>query len=39
MAEMIVDSSNAESAALGKAIIESQTVEIAEMRTLLASLA
>jgi uncharacterized protein (DUF305 family) len=38
MAQMIVDSSNAEAAALGKAIIDSQTAEIAKMKTLLASL-
>ena len=38
MAEMVVDSVNSEAAALGKAIIESQTAEIEEMKTLLASI-
>jgi uncharacterized protein (DUF305 family) len=38
MAEMVVDSANAEAAALGKAIIESQTAEIEEMKTLLATI-
>ena len=38
MAEMVVDSENKEAAALGKAIIESQTAEIEEMKTLLASI-
>lgn len=39
MAEMVVDSANSEAAALGKAIIDSQTAEIKEMKTLLASIA
>lgn len=38
MAEMVLDSENKEAAALGKAIIESQTAEIEEMKTLLASI-
>lgn len=38
MAEMVVDSANVEAAALGKAIIESQTAEIEEMKTLLATI-
>ena len=38
MAEMVVDSANDEAAALGKAIIESQTAEIEEMKTLLATI-
>jgi len=38
MAEMVVDSVNSEAAALGKAIIESQTAEIEEMKALLASI-
>lgn len=37
MAEIVVDSENEEAAALGKEIIESQTAEIEEMKTLLAS--
>ena len=36
MAQMVVDSSNAEAAALGKAIIESQTRQITFMESLLA---
>jgi uncharacterized protein (DUF305 family) len=35
---MVVDSANDEAAALGKAIIESQTAEIEEMKTLLATI-
>lgn len=35
MAQMVVDSNNAEAAALGKAIIESQTVQIKFMESLL----
>ena len=38
MAEMVVDSANSEATALGKAIIESQTAEIEEMKTLLTSI-
>ena len=38
MAEMVVDSANKEAAALGKAIIESQTAEIEEMKTLLSTI-
>lgn len=37
MAKMVIDSNNAEAAALGKAIIESQTKQIAFMESLLAS--
>jgi len=38
MAEMVVDSANAEAAALGRAIIDSQKAEIGEMKTLLAAI-
>lgn len=38
MAKMIVNSSNAEAAQLGSAIVTSQTAEITEMQTLLATL-
>jgi uncharacterized protein (DUF305 family) len=38
MAEMVVDSANAEAAALGRAIIDSQSAEIEEMKTLLAAI-
>ena len=38
MAEMVVDSANAEAAALGRAIIDSQSAEIEEMKTLLADI-
>ena len=38
MANMVVDSENKEAAALGKAIIESQSAEIDEMKTLLANI-
>jgi len=38
MAEMVVDSANAEAAALGRAIIDSQRAEIEEMKTLLAAI-
>ena len=36
MADMVVDSENTEAAALGRAIIDSQSAEIEEMKTLLA---
>jgi len=38
MADMVVDSDNAEAAALGRAIIDSQSAEIEEMKTLLAAI-
>ena len=38
MARMIIDSSNAEAAKLGSAIVNSQTAEIADMKKLLARL-
>ena len=38
MANMVVDSKNKEAAALGKAIIESQSAEIDEMNTILSKL-
>lgn len=38
MAQMVIDSSNAEASALGKAIVKSQTEQIAYMKTLLAKL-
>jgi uncharacterized protein (DUF305 family) len=36
MASMVLDSNNQEAAALGKAIVESQTKQIAYMKELLA---
>ena len=38
MAQMVIDSSNAEASALGKAIVKSQTEQIAYMKTLLAEI-